>query len=173
MFLRHPISRFLAISAWPGRRSTFADLHCASPLPLQLALPLQGWAEALPPAPCYPTASPMGGRPAAVRSPCPNTHLLPVWNVDCEYDRYGQLRKGLEGTGECSGMRAPKFILWMPSSIIAGPMDRTTFLLFIETKHFHDAIVQRNWPEQKSGSEGARATSTPERENVGVPSRSR
>lgn len=34
-----------------------------------------------------------------------------VWSVDCEYDRYGQVGKGLEGGRECSGMRATNFIL--------------------------------------------------------------
>ncbi|MGA2050840.1 MAG: hypothetical protein ABSG96_24350 [Terracidiphilus sp.] len=60
--------------------------------------------------------------------------LFPSWNVDCEYDRYGLVRKSLEGIRECSERRATDYIL--PDIIVhhRGFNGQENNLLVIEIK---------------------------------------
>ena len=59
---------------------------------------------------------------------------FPEWNVDCEYDRYGQVRKELSRIRECSKERATDYIL--PDIIVhhRGFNEPGNNLLVIEVK---------------------------------------
>lgn len=64
-------------------------------------------------------------------------HMEPLfedWNVDCEYDRDGQVRKSLDGIAECNEQRRTNFIL--PDIIVHRRQQtgRENNLLVIELK---------------------------------------
>lgn len=59
---------------------------------------------------------------------------FPGWNVDCEYDRHGRLRKLLYGIKECSSKRATDEII--PDLLVhhRGESGRANNLLVVEVK---------------------------------------